>query len=460
MKKYDAIVIGSGQAGTPLSKKLAESGLRTALIEQRWVGGTCVNDGCSPTKAMIASARIAYLAGKSKEMGISAGKVKVNIRTILDRKNEIVRRMRGNSEEGIKKTKGLDLIYGAASFSSQKEITIKLNEGGEMVLSAEKFFINTGAKPSIPKIEGLEDIGYLTSTSILDLEEIPEHLLVIGSGYVGLEFAQMYKRFGSKVTLISRSQQLMSKEDNDISEELENILTEEGIRILKNCDLQSFEKSGQKIKASFMNHGKITSITCSHVLIAAGRIPQSENLNLSITDVEIDEKGYIRVNEFLETTSKGIFALGDVNGGPPFTHIAFDDYRVAIHNVTKTSKISTKDRILPYCMFTDPQLGRVGMTEREARGKGFDVLVATMPNSAVARAIETGDTRGMMKAVLDAKSGKILGASILGTEGGEVVTVLQMAMLGGIKWQEIHDCVFAHPTYSESLNNLFMFPDK
>ena len=460
MKKYDAIVIGSGQAGTPLSKKLAESGLKTALIEQRWVGGTCVNDGCSPTKAMIASARVAYLARKSKEMGITTGKIAVDIATILSRKNEIVQRMRGNSEKGIKKTNGLDLIFGSASFSNQNEITVKLNAGGQIILSADQFFINTGAKPFIPKIQGLEDIDYLTSTTILDLEEIPEHLLIIGSGYVGLEFAQMYKRFGSEVTVLSRSERLMSREDTDISEEIEKILTEEDILLLKKSTLQSFEKSGRKITASYLKNGKTATLTCSHVLIAAGRVPQTENLNLNVTAVKRDEKGYIEVNEFLETSAKGIFALGDVNGGPPFTHIAFDDYRIAIHNITKTSKISTKDRILPYCMFTDPQLGRVGLTEREARAKGLDIIVATMPNSAAARAIENGDTRGMMKAVVDAKSGKILGASILGTEGGEVVSVLQMAMLGGIKWQQIHDCIFAHPTYSESLNNLFMFPDK
>ena len=460
MKKYDAIVIGSGQAGTPLSKKLAESGLRTALIEQRWVGGTCVNDGCSPTKAMIASARVAYLARKGKEMGITTGKIKVDIATILARKNEIVQRMRGNSEEAIKKTKGLDLIYGVASFSNPKEIMVKLNDGGETLLSAEKIFINTGAKPSIPEIQGIDDIDYLTSTTILDLKDIPDHLLIVGSGYVGLEFGQMYRRFGSKVTLLSRSERLMSREDKDISEELEAILTEEGIRILTNCKLKSFEKSGQKIKASFLKNGKKTTLTCSHVLIAAGRTPQTDNLNLKVTGVESDEEGYVQVNAFLETTTKGIFALGDVNGGPPFTHIAFDDYRIAIHNLTKGTKLSTKNRVLPYCMFTDPQLGRVGLTEHEAREKGFDVLVASMPNSAVARAIETGDTRGMMKAVVDAKTDKILGASILGTEGGEVISVLQMAMIGGIKWQEIHDSVFAHPTFSESLNNLFMFPDK
>lgn len=460
IKKYDAIVIGSGQAGTPLSKKLAETGRRTALIEQRWVGGTCVNDGCSPTKAMIASARLAYLIGKGDELGVNTGKLKIDIAKILERKDEIVNRMRKNSEDGILQTKNLDLIYGTASFSGDKEITVALNGGGETMFAAEEIYINTGAKPAIPEITGLDHIDYLTSTSIMELKQIPEHLLIIGTGYVGMEFGQMYRRFGSKVTMLETSKRLMPKEDEDIARAIEKIFVDEGISILKDCQLKEFRKTGKKIKAYAVIDGQKKIITCTHVLVAAGRRPQGEMLNPSKAGVELDKRGFIKVDRFLETTAKGVFALGDVNGGPPFTHIAFDDYRIIIHNISNKAKRDTDNRLLPYCMFTDPQLGRVGITEQEAKKKGLDILVASMPNTAVARAIEMGDTRGLMKAVVDKKTGQILGASILGTEGGEVVTVLQMAMLGGITWQEVHDGVFAHPTFSESLNNLFAFPDK
>ncbi len=460
MKKYDAIVIGAGQAGTPLSKKLAQSGLKTALIEYRWVGGTCVNDGCSPTKAMISSARTAYLAANGAELGVSVGKIKIDIETIIKRKNKIVLNMRKNSETGVLETKNLDLIYGTASFSGDKQITVLLNDGGKQILQADQIYINTGAKPEIPKINGIENIGYLTSTTILDLKEIPKHLVIVGTGYVGMEFGQMYSRFGSKVTMLEKSARIMPKEDEDIAQEIDKILTDEGIDIIKDCKIKSFLKRRDKIAVAVQVKGKIKMITCTHVLIAAGRVPQSAGLLPEKAGVKVNDKGFIEVNEFLETSAKGIFALGDVNGGPPFTHIAFDDYRIAIDaQTTKTGK-STKARILPYCMFTDPQLGRVGLTEQEAKEKGLDILVAKMPNTAVARAIEMGDTRGMMKAVVDAKTGQILGASILGTEGGEIVTVLQMAMMGGVTWQQIHDGVFAHPTFSESLNNLFMFQNK
>ncbi len=460
IKKYDAIVIGSGQAGTPLSKKLADTGRKTALIEQRWVGGTCVNDGCSPTKAMIASARLAYLIGKGDELGVNTGKLKIDIAKILERKDEIVNRMRKNSEDGILQTKNLDLIYGTASFSGDKEIAVALNGGGETMFAAEEIYINTGAKPAIPEITGLDHIDYLTSTSIMELKQIPEHLLIIGTGYVGMEFGQMYRRFGSKVTMLETSKRLMPKEDEDIARAIEEIFVDEGISILKDCQLKEFRKTGKKIKAYAVIDGQKKIITCTHVLVAAGRRPQTEMLNPSKAGIEVDKRGYIKVDRFLETTAKGVFALGDVNGGPPFTHIAFDDYRIIIHNISNKAKRDTDNRLLPHCMFTDPQLGRVGITEQEAKKKGLDILVASMPNTAVARAIEMGDTRGLMKAVVDKKTGQILGASILGTEGGEVVTVLQMAMLGGITWQEVHDGVFAHPTFSESLNNLFAFPDK
>lgn len=455
MKKYDAIVIGSGQAGTPLSKKLAESGLRTALIEKRWVGGTCVNDGCSPTKAMIASAKVAWNVRNSKNLGIITGEFKVDIQKILKRKDGIVHMMRENSEGGILKTKNLDLIYGSASFTGDKEIAVKLNDGKEQTLYGDKIFINTGAAPEIPDIEGLSDVGYLTSTSILELTEIPEHLLIIGGGYIGLEFGQMYRRFGSKVSIIIPSERLLLKEDKDISEEMQKIFALEEIEILTKSKITSLKKTGKEIRAEIDVNGKPKRISPSHILVAAGRVPQTADLDPGATGVEIDEAGHIIVNDKLETSRPGIYALGDVKGGPAFTHIAFDDYRIIRKNILEKGTATVADRIVPYCMFTDPQLGRVGITEQEAREKGLDILVATLSNSSVARAIEVGDERGMIKAVVDAKTGKILGASVLAEEGGEIVTILQMAMMGGVPWQTIKDAVFAHPTYAESLNNLF-----
>ncbi|TDE15374.1 mercuric reductase [Dyadobacter psychrotolerans] len=460
MKKYDAIVIGAGQAGRPLSKKLAESGLNTLLIEKRWVGGTCVNDGCSPTKAMIASAKAAWTAANSKKLGLTVTEFKVDLKTILKRKDDIVHMMRKNSEEGIEETENLDLIYGTATFSGEKQITVSLNDGGQEEFKAEMIFINTGAKPSVPDIEGLSEINYLDSTSILDIQEIPEHLLIVGGGYIGLEFGQMFKRLGSKVTIIIPSDRLIPKEDEDISQEMEKIFELEEIEIYTKTKVTSFKQSAKAIVASIDVDGNARTLKFSHVLIATGRIPQTADLKLELTDVETDEEGHIKVNEFLETSSKGIYALGDVKGGPAFTHISFDDYRVIRTNLLENGQASIKNRLVPYCMFTDPQLGRIGITEQDAIEKGLDILIPSMPNSSVARSIETGDERGMIKAVVDAKTGKILGASVLAEQGGEIVSILQMAMMGGITYEQIMESVFAHPTYAESLNNLFMTIEK
>lgn len=458
--KYDAIVIGSGQAGTPLSKKLAAAGMKTALIEKRWVGGTCVNDGCSPTKAMISSAKLAWSVANSEKLGIHVGGYTVDLHEILGRKNEIVLRMRGNSEKGILETENLDLIYGTATFTGEKEITVKLNSGETQVLTADQFFLNVGEQPSIPEIEGIEKIDYLTSTSIMELDEIPEHLVIIGSGYIALEFGQMYRRFGSKVTILEQSERILHREDEDIADEICKIFKEEEIEIITDCKVELIKKEDDSITLFLGVDEKSQNISCSHVLVAAGRKPNTSDLGLHVTGVEINEKGYIKINDKLETTKEGIYALGDVKGGPAFTHIAYDDYRIIQENVIDKGDASIKDRLVPYCMFIDPQLGRVGMTEMEAKESGKKIIVATIPNTSVARAIETGDTRGMMKAVIDADSGKILGASVLAAEGGEVVTILQMAMIGGITYEQIKNGVFAHPTYAESLNNLFMSLDK
>ncbi|GGM93132.1 mercuric reductase [Dyadobacter beijingensis] len=459
MKHYDAIVIGAGQAGTPLCRKLAESGLKTALIEKRWVGGTCVNDGCSPTKAMVASAKAAWSARHSDALGVSVGGITIDFDDIRQRKDKIVTMMRGNSEKRIQDTENLDLIYGTARFSGKKEITVTLNEGGTETLTADKFFINTGLQPAIPDIAGIRDIPYLTSTTIMELPEVPEHLLILGSGYIALEFGQMFARFGSKVTLIEPSERILKKEDEDIAKEIARILAQEDIEILTHTEAVQFARKGEIITATLESKGTKSQRSCTHVLVAAGREPQTHSLGLEAAGISADEQGHIQVNARLETSAEGIYALGDVKGGPAFTHVSYDDYRIIVQQVIEKKPASIEGRLVPYCIFTDPQLGRVGITEQEAREKGLDFKVAVLKNDSVARSIETGDERGMMKAVVDAKTGKILGAAVLAEEGGEIITIVQLAMIGGITSDQLRNGVFAHPTYAESLNNLFMTLD-
>ncbi|KAA0993037.1 mercuric reductase [Dyadobacter aurulentus] len=456
MKQYDAIVIGSGQAGTPLSKKLAESGLKTAIIEKRFAGGTCVNDGCSPTKAMIASAKAAWVARNSSKLGISAAHVQIDFKKIRGRKDEIVKSMRTNLEKGFRETDNLEVIYGEARFSGEKKIMVSLKNGGSEEISADLIFINTGLSPVIPDIPGVDDIDYLTSTSMLDMEEVPEHLLILGSGYIGLEFGQMFSRFGSKVTIIEPSERIMKHEDEDVATEITAILGEENIEILTNSEVTAFTKSRQKIIAKIKKHDQEHSCEYSHVLIATGRKPNTDKLNLEATGVAMDDKGFITVNNSLETSAKGIYALGDVKGGLAFTHISYDDYRVVSANVIDKKKLTISGRQQPYCMFIDPQLGRIGMTEQEAIEKGLEIDVYMIRNDSVARSIETGDTRGMMKAVVEKKTGKLLGAAVLAEQGGEVVTILELAIMGDVTFEKLRDGIFAHPTYAESLNNLFM----
>jgi pyruvate/2-oxoglutarate dehydrogenase complex dihydrolipoamide dehydrogenase (E3) component len=457
MKKYDAIVIGAGQAGGPLAKKLAMAGMKTALIEKRFYGGTCVNDGCTPTKTWVASAKAAYMAVKSSDLGVSVKRFSINMPKIKKRKDDIVMRSRVGGQHAAEKTKGLDFIFGDATFTDKKTIAVALNSGGNQNLQADLIFLNTGAKPHIPQIEGLNEIKYLNSTTILDLDYVPKHLLVLGGNYIGLEFGQMFRRFGSKVTILEKSARIVAHEDEDVSAEMQKILEAEQITIHTNAQATKFKQKGDgKITATVLVNGEEKKIKCSHVLIAVGRTPATETLGLAKAGVETDEKGHIKVNTKLETNVKGIYALGDVKGGPAFTHISYNDYTIVYRNLIEKQNFNTTDRPVPYCMFTDPQLGRVGIDETEAKKQGLDYKVARLPMAHVARAIETGDTRGFMKAVVDPKTKKILGVTVLGPEGGEIMTVLQMAMEGGITYDRIRYCIFAHPLYSESLNNLFL----
>ncbi len=456
MKTYDAIIIGSGQAGVPLAKKLAKAGKKIAIIEKRYVGGTCVNDGCTPTKTLVASARMAYMTTR-KDLGVEIEDYKIDFPAIMQRKENIVLKSRNGGQKGLEETENLNLIFGDASFTGKKTVLVKLNEGGEEELTADLIFIDTGTKTAIPEIDGIKTVPYLTSTTILELKELPESLIIIGGNYIGLEFGQMFSRFGSKITVLEKSKRIMSKEDEDVSETVTEFLTEEGISIISGAEINKAEKSPEaKITVTIKKDGQQQQITASHLLIAAGRSPQTKTLNLEKTGVEVDEKGYIKVNDKLETTAEGIYALGDVKPGPAFTHIAYNDHLVVLKNLMENADVSIKGRPVPYCMFTDPQLGRIGLSEDEARKQGLDIKVAKLTMDHVARAIETNETKGFMKAIVDAKTDLVLGAAVLGYEGGEVMSVLQMAMQGKITAHQLRENIFAHPTLSESINNLFM----
>ncbi len=456
MKHFDALIIGSGQGGTPLAQKLAKNGWKTALVEKDKVGGTCVNVGCTPTKTMIASAKTAYTVNGSAKYGILTKGFRVDINVIHSRKDKVVESFRNGSQNGLEKTENLELIFGLASFTGERKMKVVLSKGGEEEITADKIFIDTGSHPSIPDIEGLNETGYYTSTSLLKLQQVPEHLLIIGGGYIGLEFGQMYRRFGSRVTILEHNNRLLPREDEDIAGEVLKFLQEEEIDVLTNAEVIKVKKENGSIVVKIKMNKEERTVQCSHILVSAGRTPNTKDLNLKLTGVTVNERGQIIVNEKLETSAKDIYAMGDVKGGPEFTHIAYNDYIILYNNLLKSKNESTENRMVPYTMFTDPQLGRIGITEQEARKKGLKIKVAKLPMTHVARAIETGDTRGMMKAVVDADSGEILGAAIVGPEGGEIMSVLQMAMLGGITSQVIADMVFAHPLYAESLNNLFM----
>jgi pyruvate/2-oxoglutarate dehydrogenase complex dihydrolipoamide dehydrogenase (E3) component len=453
---YDAIVIGSGQSGDPLSVALAQAGWKTALIEREHVGGTCINVGCSPTKTMVASARVAYLARRAADYGVHTGPVTVDMDVVRKRKRHIVEMFRGSSQKRIEDTQGVDLLMGEASFIDPKTVEVHLNSGETRQLTAETICIDTGDRPARPQLEGIERVPTLDSTSIMELDMVPEHLIVLGGGYVGLEFAQMFRRFGSQVTIVQRGAHLLSREDDDVAEAVEKILREDGLELLLQSAALRVAPAGEgRIQLTVRTQEGERAITGSHLLVATGRVPNSEQLNLNAAGVQVDKRGYIQVNEKLETNVPGIYALGDVKGGPAFTHISYDDFRILRTNLLEKGNASIKDRIVPYTIFIDPQLGRVGLSETEARKQGKHIKVARMPMSYVDRALEVDESRGFMKAVVDADTQQILGAAVLGLEGGELMAMLEIAMLGKMPYTILRDGIFAHPTLAESLNNLF-----
>jgi pyruvate/2-oxoglutarate dehydrogenase complex dihydrolipoamide dehydrogenase (E3) component len=462
---FDCIVIGTGQAGGPLARELAEAGRKVAVVERGDVGGTCVNVGCTPTKTMVASARVAHLARRGADYGVQTGPIQIDMQKIRQRKRDIVVSFRGGSERRTVNTQGLTLIRGEASFApsdnGRKAVNIALNPGEDTKfgeISADLVFINTGERPAKPNIPGLEDVPgalVLNSTSVMELGEVPDHLIVIGGGYIGLEFGQMFRRFGANVTIVQRGGRLLGREDADIADEVAKIMGEEGIDVLLNTEPLRAAHEGGKVRLTIKTSEGERVLVGSHVLVAAGRMPNTEPLNLAAVGVETDTRGSITVNERLETTAPSIYALGDVKGGPAFTHISYDDYRIVRDNVLHSKNATTANRFVPYTVFIDPELGRVGIGEDEARAKGRDVRVAKMPMSHVARALETDETRGLMKAVVDARTEQILGFAMLGIMGGEIMSVVQVAMMGKLPYTALQEATFAHPTVSEALNNLF-----
>jgi pyruvate/2-oxoglutarate dehydrogenase complex dihydrolipoamide dehydrogenase (E3) component len=453
---YDAVVIGAGQAGVPLSQALARSGSRTALIEREHVGGTCINEGCTPTKTMVASAKTAYVDRRSADYGVHNGPVSVDMPEVRDRKRAMVDSFRNSGQRRIEATDRLDLVFGEASFTGPRTLAVRTNDGEALELVADTVFINAGARPANPTIEGLDDVPALNSTSIMELDELPEHLLVLGGSYVGLEFAQMFRRFGSEVTVVQQGGQLMGREDADVAKAVAEILREDGIEVLLGTKTRrAAQDDTGKILLTVDTSDRERTLEGTHLLVATGRPPNTEILNLDAAGIETDKCGFIKANECLETSAPGVYALGDVKGGPAFTHISYDDFRIIRTNLLEGGSATLASRPVPYTMFIDPQLGRIGLTEQEARDRGCDVRVATIPMTYVTRAVEMGETRGFMKAVVDSETDQILGCAVLGIEGGEIMAMIQIAMMGNLPYTVLRDAVFAHPTLAESLNTLF-----
>ena len=453
---YDAVVIGAGQGGMPLARALAGAGRKTALVEREHIGGTCINEGCTPTKTMVASAKAAYFDRRSADYGIRNGPVTVDMPKVRQRKHDIVTSFRSGNERRLGETENLEVLMGEARFSGPKELGVGLIGGETLRLTADEIFINVGARPANPPIDGLESVSTLNSTSIMELGEVPDHLLVLGGSYVGLEFAQMFRRFGSEVTVVQRGKQLMGREDADVAEAVAGIMRQDGIEVLLEARTRSVEQGddGEILMTVESPDGERT-LEGSHLLVAAGRPPNTDTLNLEAAGVQTDERGLVKTNDRLETNVPGIYAVGDVKGGPAFTHISYDDFRILRTNLIEGGDATISGRLVPYTVFIDPQLGRIGLSEEEARKKNLNVQVASMPMSYVARALEVDEARGFMKAVVDAETGRILGCAILGIEGGEIMAMIQIAMMGDLPYTALRDAVFAHPTLAESLNNLF-----
>jgi pyruvate/2-oxoglutarate dehydrogenase complex dihydrolipoamide dehydrogenase (E3) component len=454
-ERFDALILGGGNGGTYLAWHLARSGRRTAVVERRWIGGSCPNINCLPSKNEIWRAKVADLLRHADMLGASAGFMRVDMAKVRQRKREMVDYMIAGTLKQYESS-GAELIMGSGHFVAPRTVEVGLNDGGTRVLVGDQVFLNLGTRAAIPDVPGLDSAGPMTNIEALELDYVPPHLIVLGGGYVGLELAQAYRRFGSRVTIVQHGPRVAAREDQDVAEEVRRMLTEEGIEVLEAAETVAVRgRSGEHVSVVVRTPSGEHTVEGTDILVAAGRIPNTAGIGLDVAGVGLDRRGYLDVNERLETSAPNVWGIGECcSGQPQFTHVSFDDFRIIRDNLAGGNR-TTGDRLVPHCMFTDPQLAHVGLTEHEARQRGIEVRVARLPMSAVLRTQTTGETRGFMKALVAAHDDRILGFTMIGAEAGEVMAAVQTAMIGGLPYTGLRDAVLAHPTMAEGLGGLF-----
>jgi len=451
--QVDAIIIGAGQAGPAIGTTLAKEGAHVVILEGDRLGGTCLNYGCRPTKALRASARVAHLARRGAEFGVKTGKVEVDFATVMARKDDMIGGMQQSLDDAMHDMKNIEVIYEYAHFLGTENGLHRV-QAGDRVLEAPEVYINTGARAVIPPIDGLDNVPYVTNEGLLALKELPSHLVIIGGGYIGLEFGQMFRRFGSEVTIIEGKPHVASREDDDIVEAIESILLDEGIRLFTGHKVKSVAPGyDDQIELTLLEGEARAVVRGSHLLVATGRRPNSDKLNLEAVGVKTNERGYIVTNDRYETNVPGIWALGDVNGRGAFTHTSYQDYEIFVAN-RKGGDRSANERYTTYAMFIDPPLGRVGMSERQARESGRNVLKAVVPMESVSRAILDSETKGLIKVLVDADTEQILGAAALGMQGDDVIAIFSNFMYTGASYKVMRDALPIHPTVAEFIPTL------
>ncbi|HEX6144383.1 MAG TPA: FAD-containing oxidoreductase [Geminicoccaceae bacterium] len=444
---HDAIIIGTGQSGPSLARRLAAAGRKVAIVERKRFGGTCVNNGCIPTKSLIASAQAAHVARRAADFGVVVdGPVRADMKAVKARKDAIVRVSNEGVEESLRTTPGVEVLVGHARFVGPRQVRV-----GERTLEAAEIFINVGGRAIVPGIPGIEAVPCLTNSSIMDVDFLPEHLVILGGSYIGLEFGQMYRRFGSEVTIVQRNPYLIPREDEDVSTAIRGILEDEGIRILTDADARRVEKRGEGVALTVTVGARESEVVGSHLLAATGRRPNTDDLGLDRAGVELDERGFIKVDDQLRTSVPGIFAIGDCNGRGAFTHTSYNDFEIVAANLLDGEDRRVGDRIPTYGLFIDPPLGRAGLTEKEVRRKGIQALVAKMPMEDVGRAYERSETKGFMKIIVDARTRRLLGAALLGISGDEIVQGLLDLMYADAPYTVIQRAMHIHPTVYEMI---------